>query len=142
MVHTIFSTQNREPILFSDIQPEVFAYLATILRNNGHQPISVGGHLDHVHLLFVLSKTQCIADMVEDIKVGSSKWIKTKGRRWENFHWQAGYAAYGISEADVPSVDQYIRNQSTHHTEINFQDELRKLLKENGVDYNEQFIWS
>ena len=141
VVHGIFSTKNRETLLHSEIRGEVFAYLATVLRNDGHIPIAVGGHLDHVHFLFGLSRTVTIAKTIENVKVSSSKWIKTKGKTWEDFSWQSGYAAFGISESEIKDVSEYIRNHDSHHTKISFQDEFRKLLTEYGIEFDERYVW-
>jgi putative transposase len=74
LVHLVFSTRSRDESLTPDIQPEVFSYLAGILRGEGHAPISVGGHVDHVHMLFGLGRTQSIAKLVEKLKTSSSVW--------------------------------------------------------------------
>ena len=74
LVHLVFSTKLREEFLDEEIQPEVFSYLTGILRGEGHTPISVGGHVDHVHLLFGLARTQSISKLVEKLKGSSSVW--------------------------------------------------------------------
>ena len=97
IVHGVFSTKERTPWLEQDLQPELFAYVTTLLRNGGHTPIMVGGHIDHVHLLFGLSRTETVAKMMENTKVASSKWLKTTGDSRLDFAWQRGYGAFGVS---------------------------------------------
>ena len=75
------------------------------------------------------------------IKIGSSKWIKTKGGIYNDFYWQSGYGAFGISPKEIDDVDNYIRNQKDHHQSTSFQDEYRKLLDEFGIEYDEQYVW-
>ena len=53
LVHVIFSTKNREPLITRDIEPELFAYIG---RNNESRLLDAGGTLDHVHLLISQSK--------------------------------------------------------------------------------------
>jgi len=71
---------------------------------------------------------------VEEVKTGTSKWIKTKGREFRNFHWQRGYCAFSIGQSNVASLKLYIRNQKEHHKRVTFQDEYRKFLKAYGID--------
>ena len=52
----------------------------------------IGGHEDHIHALFVLNKNHPLTKIVEEVKKGSSKWIKTQGSELADFAWQGGYA--------------------------------------------------
>ena len=56
MTHVVFSTKNREPFITPQIEPELFAYLGGILKNNESRLLAVGGTADHVHLLISQSK--------------------------------------------------------------------------------------
>jgi hypothetical protein len=82
-----------------------------------------------------------IADLVEEVKTESSKWIKTKGRRFRNFYWQSGYGAFSIGQSQVPTVRRYISRQKEHHRRVSFQDEYRKFLKAYEVEYDERYVW-
>jgi putative transposase len=137
LVHLVFSTKGRADFLDDEIQSEMFSYLTGILRGEKHTPISVGGHVDHVHLLFGLSRTQSIAKIVEKLKGSSSVWIKTKGGKYASFHWQNGYGAFGISPKETEAVDRYIRNQKEHHRQESFQDEYRRICNEFEVEIDE-----
>ena len=141
MIHLVYSTKSRGRSLNEQIQPELFSYLTGILRGEGHTPIAVGGHVDHVHLLFGLARTHSISKIVEKLKVSSSIWLKSKDGIPADFHWQSGYGAFGISPKEIDDVDNYIRNQKDHHQSTSFQDEYRKLLDEFGIEYDEQYVW-
>ncbi|HLO97956.1 MAG TPA: transposase [Fimbriimonas sp.] len=140
-VHAIFSTKLRNKCLDFETQIELHAYLATVLRNLGAIPIKIGGHEDHLHMLFNESRTQSLAKTMEVTKSSTSQWLKTKGDRLANFSWQGGYGAFGVSHKDVPLAIQYISNQHEHHRVVSFQDELRSLLTENGVEFDEKYLW-
>jgi putative transposase len=51
LVHAVFSTSGRLPLLNDAIRPEMHAFLGGILRRLDVVPIIVGGTADHVHLL-------------------------------------------------------------------------------------------
>ena len=74
---------------------------------------------------------------MEEVKTKSSKWIKTKGDAFKNFHWQRGYGAFSIGQSQVPTLKRYIASQRIHHKRVTFQDEYRKFLKTYGIDYDE-----
>ena len=96
LIHLIFSTKNREPFITPSIEPELHPYMAKILRALKSPSLSIGGTDDHAHILFSLARVIKIADLVEEVKTDSSKWIKTKGAEFRNFHWQKGYGAFRL----------------------------------------------
>jgi REP element-mobilizing transposase RayT len=89
--HLIFSTKERYPFLVDqNVRDRLHAYLASILRQQDCPTLEVGGATDHIHALFVLSKNCSIAQIVYEVKRGSSKWIKTQGADFRKFYWQSG----------------------------------------------------
>src|SRR5215204_489402 len=141
LIHLIFSTKNREPFLTPEIDAELHPYLASIFKVMKSPALIIDGTSDHLHTLFSLSRVVTIADLVEEVKTQSSKWIKTKGRDFRNFHWQNGYGAFSIGQSEVPRLKRYIGRQKEHHSRITFQDEYRKVLKAYEVDYDERYVW-
>jgi putative transposase len=100
--------------------------------------VIVGGTGDHVHILCNLSRTQTVAKVIGEAKRNSSKWAKTKG---PDFSWQNGYGAFSVSRSQVDQVREYIAKQEEHHQEMTFQDELRTLLKKQGIAFDERYVW-
>ena len=96
LIHLVFSTKNREPFITPEIESELHPYMASIFRDHKSPSLIIDGTMDHVHILFNLGRSIAIADLVEEVKTGSSKWIKTKGQEFRNFHWQKGYGAFSI----------------------------------------------
>jgi REP element-mobilizing transposase RayT len=88
LVHLIFSTKNREPFIPPAIESDLHPYMASIFRDHKSPSLIIGGEVDHLHVVFSLSRTIAVAHLVEEMKTGSSKWIKTMGREFRNFHWQ------------------------------------------------------
>ncbi len=117
------------------------AYLVGILNHLDCPSLQAGGVADHVHLFFRLSRTATVAKVVETVKTNSSKWIKTKGCEFSNFHWQSGYGAFSVSQSDSDAVISYIRNQPEHHRKTSFQDEYRRFLMRYEIPYDERYVW-
>jgi putative transposase len=93
-----------------------------------------------VHILFALSRTISPAEVVEEVKKGSSKWMKADGGV-AGFSWQAGYGAFTIGESQTESVIRYIQNQEQHHRKMTFQEEFRRFLERYQVAYDERYVW-
>jgi putative transposase len=140
--HLVFSTKNRQPRLKESVQPRLFAYLNGICQEWESPAIVVGGHDDHVHVLLVLSKNHALKKIVEEVKKGSSKWIKTLGGELTDFSWQSGYGAFSVSESNIAEIRTYIERQAEHHRRMTFQDELRQLLKRHNIEVDEQYLWT
>ena len=101
--------------------------------------MQVGGVADHVHLLFGLSRTISLAELVKDLKTSSTKMMRDKVHR--DFSWQTGYGAFSVRESNKSAIIEYIVNQETHHRKMTFQEEIRVLLKKHSVCFDERYIW-
>jgi REP element-mobilizing transposase RayT len=100
-----------------------------------------GGTDDHIHILCKLSRTLAVADLLQELKRSSSKWIKEQKSCLAGFHWQDGYGAFSISPSHVDVLKRYIANQTKHHRQETFQDEFRRLLKKYDIEYDERYVW-
>jgi putative transposase len=128
-------------MLLGALRAQTHAYLAAVLNNHGNPAVKVGGTSDHVHALFRLSRTRTLAEVVEEIKTSSSKWIKTQARGLGGFHWQSGYGGFSVSPAEVDGVAQYIEQQEAHHRATSFQEEYRRFLERYEIEYDERYVW-
>jgi REP element-mobilizing transposase RayT len=94
---------------------------------------------DHIHILSDLHPSLSLADYVKDIKVASSFWMKESGL-FPGFHnWQEGYSAFTYSIRERNMIINYIKNQKEHHRKELFSDEYKRLLLENGIEYDEKY---
>ena len=142
LLHTVFSTKERRPFLRDiAVREELHRYLGGILKELECQPIMVGGVEDHVHLLSALSRTCTPAEMVKELKRGSSLWIKQRDPGLRDFSWQNGYGIFSIGFSQTEAVRAYIANQEEHHRKMTFQDEFRLLLRRYAVEYDERYVW-
>ena len=139
-IHLVFSTKERARLIPAETQPRLYAYLAGTLDAIGCPAVQVGGMPDHVHILFRLSRTVTISDVVKSAKVESSKWMKDECGVGD-FAWQAGYGAFSVSASNVADVTRYIRDQPEHHRTRSFQDEFRRLLELYKVEFDEAYVW-
>jgi REP element-mobilizing transposase RayT len=122
------------------VQESLHSYLGGISKQLGCPPISVGGVEDHVHLLARFARTITQAEWVKELKRVSNLWLKYE-HQIKQFEWQGGYADFSVSQSNLEQVKRYIAHQREHHKKLNFQDELRLLLKRHRVEWDERFIW-
>lgn len=165
-IHLVFSTKGRMDTIPKAHLKEVHAYVAEILNSNHCPALSVGGTANHIHILYVLSKTMTLSDSVRLVKANSSKWINEKNgklampssfspqqcsnadsalrsvrRPFNPFAWQDGYGAFSISQGHVDAVKHYIEGQEEHHKGVDFMDEFRKICNMYGVGLDERYAW-
>lgn len=140
-VHLIFSTKDRVPFLTNQVRPDLHAYMATVLANLNSPAVLINSVADHVHILFNMGRTVTLAQVVEDVKKSSSKWVKTQGASFSKFAWQAGYGGFSVSESNAPKVANYIQNQEEHHRKKTFQEEYREFLTKHKIEFDERYLW-
>jgi len=140
LVHIIFSTKNRRPLISEELGKELHAYVAGIVRNLNGRALIVNGVADHIHMLLEIPPSICTWDLVRSIKANSSRWIHERSRN-RRFAWQSGYGAFSVSRSNVDAVRRYIADQKAHHSKRRFEDEFLAFLKKHRVQYDENYIW-
>jgi len=139
VVHLIFSTKGRQPLITPEIRNDLFAYLGGIVREMQGVALIINGTADHVHMLIRIRPVQAVAAIVRVVKTNSSRWVREK---WKlRFAWQTGYGAFSVSESNVPAVSGYIATQEEHHRKRTLQEEYVAFLKKNKIPYDERYIW-
>lgn len=140
-LHLIFSMKNRERVLADEIRSDLHAYMGGILNQLGCAPIEINSEPDHVHLLFLQSRTETISNVVAQVKKSSNDWLRTRGAEYAQFFWQGGYGVFSVSQSAVEEVREYIRDQREHHKKLSFQDEYRAFLRRYQVECDERYVW-
>src|ERR1041385_2305347 len=101
LMHCVFSTKERLPLITPELESRLWPYLGGIARENKMKAIAVGGTTDHVHALLSLPATMSFAKAVQLIKGGSSKWVHDTFREHRKFAWQEGYGAFSVSSSQL-----------------------------------------
>lgn len=141
LVHIVFSTKKRNSWLDKKISLELYPYIAAILKHYDCAPHKIGGVENHIHILCELSRNYAAKKVLEEIKTGSSKWIKTKSEKYRDFYWQNGYGVFSISPSHQSVVSDYIANQEEHHKKVSYENELIELFKKYDIAYKDEFFF-
>jgi REP-associated tyrosine transposase len=133
LVHVIFTTAERQPLIRRETQARLHAYIGGIADQNELVALAVGGIADHVHVLLSLSRTIAVAKAAQLLKGGSSKWLNDTDPKSRSFAWQEGYAAFSVSISQRDKVVAYILRQPEHDKRMSFTEEFSKLLRAHGL---------
>lgn len=139
LLHFIFSTWQRRPLIKPEFRDDLFAYIGGIIREMHGTALIINGVVDHVHMLIRVRPAHSAAEIVRVVKTNSSGWMRAKYSA--QFGWQTGYGAFSVSESNAASVARYIAGQEEHHKKRSFQEEFIAFLKKNHIEYDERYIW-
>ena len=76
--HIIFGTKNRESTIAPSHEDELYKYIAGIIKNHQCKLYRINGMPDHIHIFTDLHPSVCLSDLVKNIKVASSIWLKSE----------------------------------------------------------------
>lgn len=138
LVHVVFSTAERRRYS-AEKMVRVREYMGGIARENGLSAVALGGIEDHVHVLLQMPTTITTARAVQLIKGGSSKWFNEE-YPGSGFSWQEGFSVFSVSRSQVERVVAYIAGQVEHHRKRSFEEELKTMLKQHGIEFDERYV--
>ncbi len=138
LMHCVFGTKDRRPLITTGLQQRLWPYLGGIARENKMEALIVGGVEDHVHVLLSIPSTMSVAKSVQLLKGNSSKWIHDTFKEHRDFEWQEGYGAFSIGISGVEDTMKYIQCQAEHHRKTTFKQELEVFLRKHGMEYVER----
>ncbi len=141
LIHAVYSTKHRRPLLADALRPELFSYMAGIVKKLKGKPILINGPKDHVHMLFLLPQALSLAECMEKLKANSSKWINERHAQRVRSAWQRGYAAFSVSRSNLGKVRAYIAGQQVHHQRMTFWEEVLAFPKKHGVQYDPRYVF-
>jgi len=138
--HVIFRTKCSLPVIPEKSEKDLFAYIWGFIRNKNSQLYRINGMPDHLHLLIDIPPVFAIADFLRDLKTQTHKWMETSGNFPDFTGWAEGYAALSYCIRDREMISDYIKNQKEHHRTEDFATELRRILRENGISFDEKWF--
>ena len=138
--HIIFGTKHRKMTITEENCEQLYKYIWGIVKNNKCKLYRINGAEDHIHIFSDLHPSASLADYIKDIKIASNGWMKSSGLFPKFEGWQDSYGAFTYSIKEKDNIIHYVKNQKEHHKKETFYDEFRRLLIENGVEFNEKYL--
>ena len=106
----------------------------------GSKLVRIGGIENHIHFLVDLSSTDSLAELMRDIKQLSSKWAKESGLFPQFQGWGREYFAFSVGFREKEIVIEYIKNQITHHKGLTYEEEMKRITIDEGIDLEDRMF--
>jgi len=133
-IHFVWCTKNRTPFLDT---PELRKLMWFHIKENAEKKKIyidfVNGYDNHCHCLISLRFDQTIKYVMQMIKGESAHWFNKQAFIVDTFQWQDEYYAVSVSKSEIKRVRNYINNQESHHSKVQFQSELDEYIKKHGL---------
>ena len=140
-IQFVFAVKGRKSMIPKAHKAQLHKYITGLVQNRGHKMLRVHCMPDHCHIFVGMKPVQSISKLVEEIKTGSSKFIKKQPWMPFPFAWQKGFGAFSYSHSHIDRVVKYIMNQEQRHQKQNFEVEYLALLKQFDVEFDEQYLF-
>src|SRR4051794_26088880 len=127
LVHTVFSTKRRTPVITKDFQQRLYDFMGGIVRDLDASVYAIGGMPDHVHILIRYKPSLAVSSIMQHIKSRSSSWMHEDLPQVRGFGWQEGGGVFSVSKSQAEKIKAYIYGQEEHHTKQSFEDEYLEL---------------
>ncbi len=134
LVHVVFSTRHREPLIFETFRKRLWAYMGGLAKEEFGLAMIIGGTDNHIHGLLSLRPDVSVSKAMERWKSLATGWFKKTIPEASDFGWQRGYSAFSVSRSQVERVVEYIARQAEHHRVMTFEEEFARLLEAHGIE--------
>ena len=141
LLHVVFSTKYRKPVLADQWRNELFGYIGGIVNDHKSTLLKAGGIEDHIHLLLRINPQFAISQTMQLLKSNSSKWINEQQKTKSKFSWQRGYGAFSVSQSMSEIVKRYIERQREHHKTQTFKDEYLTTLQKHQIEFDPKYVF-
>ena len=105
LYHIVFSTKDRRPLITSEIEPQLYDYIGSIIRGLRGICLELNGTEDHVHLLAKLRPDCALSDILRELKANATGWMHEVFPELKDFSWQRGYGAFTVSHSHRRASD-------------------------------------
>jgi len=138
--HIVFAVKYRQALIAPEMKDELERYITGLFTHRNQKMLIISCMPDHVHMLISYRPVTVLSDLVKEVKVASTNFIKSRFPTCSNFNWQSGYGCFSCNPYDLDGIFNYIRNQEQHHAKKKFKDEYKELLINNRVDFDEKYF--
>jgi REP element-mobilizing transposase RayT len=140
-IQVVFAVQNRQCMIQSSWEEELYKYISGIVRNNEQKLLAINGMPNHIHFFIGMKPSCCLSDLVREVKKSSNEFINEKRFSKFKFNWQEGYGAFSYSHSQIDSVVKYIMNQKEHHRKQTFREEYLDFLRKFEIEFKDEYLF-
>ncbi len=140
-IHIVFSVKARHALIPKHHKSKLHQYITGIITKRKQKVIQINSMPDHIHILVGMTPDIALSDLVQSIKIGSTRFINRQGWIAGKFQWQEGFGAFSYSRSQLNTVAAYIENQEEHHSQRTFHEEYLEFLKRFNVPYDPKYVF-
>ncbi|MGF7452773.1 IS200/IS605 family transposase [Pasteurella bettyae] len=141
LYHIVFRTKYGEPTIVEEHEAMLYRYICGYVQEQDAVLYRINGMPDHLHLFVELKATTNVADFVKHLKNSTHLFLERHRKYFPDFYaWSKDYCALTYSQREKDKIINYIKNQKAHHQSQNFVDEIKFLLMDYGIEYNEVYF--
>lgn len=140
-IHIVFSVKARHALIPKHHKSKLHQYITGIITKRKQKVIQINSMPDHIHILVGMTPDIALSDLVQSIKIGSTRFINRQGWVAGKFQWQEGFGAFSYSRSQLNTVAAYIENQEEHHSQRTFHEEYLEFLKRFNVPYDPKYVF-
>ena len=140
LYHIVFRTKCSLNTIPESHEKDLYAYILGLVNNKNAVLYRIGGMPNHIHMLVDLPPMLSVASFMQELKIATSKWLKTNSEFPDFQGWAEGYAAFTYSLKEKETVINYIKNQKEHHKVETFESEYRRFIEESGIQIDEKYF--
>ena len=141
LVHFVWGTANREPLLRKSWRDKLHGYIGGVLANKKAKLLAAGGIEDHMHVLASLPATISLSEAANAMKANSSRWIHENAPQSKGFEWQAGYGDFLRQQICGARGDSLHPQSGRASSPMEVHRGIRGLLQKHGIPYEERYLW-
>lgn len=141
LLHFIVIVKYRRKLISEAIKKELEPYICEIVKSEKCLVYAIYCNPDHVHILIRMSPDKSPSEVMRKVKTESSRFINKRINPDIKFVWQIGYSTFSLREEGKDVVIRYILNQKEHHRKKDLEIEVKEMMKENDVEYEEKYLF-
>ncbi|MFK7807152.1 MAG: IS200/IS605 family transposase [Saprospiraceae bacterium] len=140
-VQIVFTVRGRKHMIHKKYKDDLERYITSVVQLGRTKMIQIYCMPDHIHILIGLHPSESISQIVQKIKVSSTKFLKKQDVIFRNFSWQKGFGAFSYAHSQLGRIATYVQNQEAHHRRKTFKQEYIKTLEKFNVSYDEKYLF-
>lgn len=129
-IHLLWSTKCQQSSITPNVIPHLYQYLCNLTFNEGCHLIGGSVFPDHIQLVIRFSPDTILSDLITNLKVASSLWIRTNFSEMERFEWQGSDFGFTVGVDEVGALIERIKEAKL------FKEEVFPLLDESEMEYD------
>jgi len=101
--HLVWSTKDRQPLLTPQVEKHIYGYLTSKAVGLKGVVYTIGGTIDHVHMVVAIPPAISVSKFVGQIKGAVSMRFNKSGISDVRFKWQDEYGAFSFDAKRLPN---------------------------------------